>query len=509
MRRLAIALLATSLLAASTVSALAQASSPSPRSTSTPSPSPTREPSPSPAPTVVETGQRVEVEDVGLALTIPASWVVDDPANHPFDLAVKDLARLEECWLVVEAASLYAGETLADKAPAYAAELRRILDGETMPEWITLTLRSGSVVRLDTGSRWHDSFTYLWLQGEDLPALTCQGLDPGDQWLSIAESLELMAVVEPTPAPPAAAATAVASTPRPEPATVIEQAYEPVTVKVTERGSRPRRYLRYDWTEGQKETLGVDIRMHSETSLGIESSGHIEVPTLRMTVTIEVLEVFANGDYLVEQQLTELGVPMGEAGDMAEAREIEAVLASIIGLRVRARVNDRGVLLLSETHYPPGMEPAADDTLDPGLDAMAALIQPLPEQRVGIDAVWRVRQTVEADLGYEVTQFTRTKLNDAVDDEIRLRTAVRQEAPSQRIEVGSDAGYRLTLDAHELSTRGTALVGLRRLAPELDSITASHTKVTARQGQQIETAIVDLEIDLSIEPLESAQPDAD
>ena len=39
-----------------------------------------------------------------------------------------------------------------------------------------------------------------------------------------------------------------------------------------------------------------------------------------MTVTIEVLEVFANGDYLVEQQLTELGVPMGEAGDMAIAR---------------------------------------------------------------------------------------------------------------------------------------------------------------------------------------------
>jgi hypothetical protein len=95
------------------------------------------------------------------------------------------------------------------------------------------------------------------------------------------------------------------------------------------------------------------------------------------------------------------------------------------------------------------------------------------------------------------------------DDEIRLRTSVRQEAPSQRIEVGEDASYRTTLDAHELSTRGTALVGLGRLAPGLDSTTTSHTKVTARQGQQIETAIVDLEIDLSIEPLESAQPDAD
>ena len=120
---------------------------PLPLRSPTSSPSPTREPSPSPAPTVVETGQRVEVEDVGLALTIPASWVVDQPASHPFDLAVKDLARLEECWLVVEAASLYAGETLADKAPAYAAELGRILDGETVPEWITLTLRSGSAVR--------------------------------------------------------------------------------------------------------------------------------------------------------------------------------------------------------------------------------------------------------------------------------------------------------------------------------------------------------------------------
>ena len=281
---------------------------------------------------MVETGQRVEVEDVGLALTIPASWVVDDPASHPFDLAVKDLARLGECWLVVEAASLYAGETLADKAPAYAAELRRIFESETVPEWITLTLPSGSAVRLDTGSRWHDSFTDLWLRGEDLPALTCQGLDPGDQWLSIAESLELMTVVEPTPmpAPPTAVPTAVASTPRPGPATVIEQTHEPVKVKVTQRGSRPRRLLRYDWTEGQKESLGVDIRMNSESSLGVESSGRVEVPTLRMTVTIEVHEVFANGDYLVEQQLTELGVPIGEEGDMAMAREIEAVLASMI-----------------------------------------------------------------------------------------------------------------------------------------------------------------------------------
>ena len=61
----------------------------------------------------------------------------------------------------------------------------------------------------------------------------------------------------------------------------------------------------------------------------------------------------------------------------------------MIGLRVRARVNDRGSCCSWRTaHYPPGMEPVADDKLYPGLDAMAALIQPLPEQRVGIDAVW-------------------------------------------------------------------------------------------------------------------------
>lgn len=518
MRRLTAVTLAASLLAANAVSALAQAPSPSPldQTTSSPAPTPSASPrlspsprpsplpSPSPSPSEGGTVQQVRSGDLSLELEIPQTWVVEDPASHPFDLAVRNPARVEECWLVIDAASFYAGQTLIEKAAVYAAELQRIYELDEAPTWVSRTLPSGGAVRLDSSSQWLDSFTYLWLQDDVLPALTCQGLDPGDQWLSIAESVEFTRVADPTrpPALPTPTPTLVAPTPRAEPAAVVEQTHEPLAIRVTERGSRPRRLLRYDWSEGQKEVLGIDIRMNSERSVGIDSTGRIEIPTLRMTVEIEVLEAFANGDYLVEQTLTELGVPVGEEGDLAMAREMEAALASMMGLRIRTRVNDRGVILQSETHYPQVREPAAQDALDIGLDAMTAFIQPLPEQRVGLDAVWRIAQDVESDLGFEATRSTRTKLREMADGEIRLLSKVRQMAPRQPVEVGADAGFRVTLDAHDLTSETTALVELRRLTPEVHATTTSRTRFTAKQGQQVETAIIDLAYDLRLQPAE-------
>ena len=181
---------------------------------------------------------------------------------------------------------------------------------------------------------------------------------------------------------------------------------------------------------------------------------------------------------------------------------MEAALASMIGLRIRSRVNDRGVVLQSETQYPQAVEPAAEDALDSGLEAMHSLFQPLPAQRVGIDAVWRIDQDIESNLGFKARRATRTTLQEIADGEIRLRSTMRQAASPQRVEVGSDAGYRMKLDAHELSAKVTALVRLRRLAPELHATTTSHTRFTARQDQQVETAIINLGYDLLVQPSE-------
>jgi hypothetical protein len=100
-------------------------------------------------------------------------------------------------------------------------------------------------------------------------------------------------------------------------------------------------------------------------------------------------------------------------------------------------------------------------------------------------------------------------LQEITDGQIRLRSTIGQVASRQRVEVGSDADYRMTLDAHELSSKATALVRLRRLAPEIRATTTSHTKFTARQDQQVETAIIDLGYDLLVQPSEPEQGVAD
>jgi len=197
----------------------------------------------------------------------------------------------------------------------------------------------------------------------------------------------------------------------PSPETVIEppdpavEPLEPVTrpdidVVVLDPGEEPRQVLRYRLTEGQVEDTVSVMRMGMRTVVDGEWTPWLGLPPMEMAATSTVTGVNGDGSYDVEIIYTDVGVPRDPGQLPPEAiEEMEAGLASLIGMRQVLRIDDRGWVLAAATSLPPGAESAVDPTQ---LDAMTQeLIDPLPAEPVGVGARWEVSRRTSDAMGFE------------------------------------------------------------------------------------------------------------
>ncbi len=197
-----------------------------------------------------------------------------------------------------------------------------------------------------------------------------------------------------------------------------------------DRGASPRRQLRYAWVVGQKEATQIDLSVATDMSRGLSTSGDVQVPTIRMIGTIEVIEERPDGTWVLEQVILEAGVPMGEADGIIAADVAEASVATLEGSAFRVRVDTRGNLYESETIPPPGLDPAQVDALESTTNSLEGLLLVLPRQRVGQGAVWRVDESFDGEMGFSVKQIRRTKLVEVDGDSVAPQDARYASSPA-------------------------------------------------------------------------------
>jgi hypothetical protein len=246
----------------------------------------------------------------------------------------------------------------------------------------------------------------------------------------------------------------------------------------------------------------MDMRMTIGMKMAVTSTDKVEMPTVRIVASVEVIEVRPDGTRLIEEVITDVGVPAGEDADLSMAAGLEQELSAVVGLVVRMEVDQRGNVLRSETTLPSGLTSEAEQALQGGMDALTGLAVPLPAEPVGRGAVWRVRQPLDADTGFHVVQSTRYRLARSDGDEVGLKVTGSQAARRQAVRAPDlPAGSRMTLKRHAATFEGSNVLDLRRLVPTSDMRMRSHTEFVARQGREVISFSMDLGVQATVEPV--------
>ncbi len=274
------------------------------------------------------------------------------------------------------------------------------------------------------------------------------------------------------------------------------------TVRVLDRGASPRQRLRYAWTVGQKEAMQIDLSMATDMALGLSPGGDVQLPTMRMTTTNEVVEARPDGTWVLQQVIHEAGVPLGESDGIIDMETAEASLAPLVGATWRLRVDARGNLDESETIPPPSMDPAQAESLERNTRTMEGALLALPRERVGVGAIWRIDESFASDMGFTVKQVRRVKLLGIDGDVVHVGVTVRQLASNQRLQIpDAPEGFEMRIDDHVAKGRGSGVIDLGAVAHQTAQDLRSTTEMTARMGKQVETLIMRITIDTSTTPV--------
>ena len=171
------------------------------------------------------------------------------------------------------------------------------------------------------------------------------------------------------------------------------------TVTLIEPGAEPREVRAYDLTPGDS----ADTSMRLTTSILQEIDGDVLIvqdSTIDLTFALDVVDVF-DGSFVV---VTSLGNHRARASEPATQSALDVVYANLVGTSVIQLTAPTGEVVGVVRDQGPGE--IAEIT-----SALAGVAPPLPEEPIGIGAVWAVVGTIDA-LGVPITSTTIYTLTD-------------------------------------------------------------------------------------------------
>ncbi|MCP5070424.1 MAG: protein kinase, partial [bacterium] len=237
----------------------------------------------------------------------------------------------------------------------------------------------------------------------------------------------------------------------------------PYRVKLVNPGKEPRRVLRYQRRAGTTETMAV----RSDTRILIMSGGEERAfphAPYSATFKIRVDEVAANGDVLATAEMiggdVETVTPYEKHAD--DARNW---MKATVGVKGTMRISARGLPSALTWTNRDNVPEAAESTLTGVEASVQELATPLPEEPVGVGAVWDVTHEGEL-MGIRYTQTTSYELVSLEENGGRVRIAVAQTAPRQEYRSPALPGGRAMLETWFCHGKGEAVFALDRLVSE-------------------------------------------
>ncbi|HEU0036207.1 MAG TPA: hypothetical protein VFQ53_36590 [Kofleriaceae bacterium] len=178
------------------------------------------------------------------------------------------------------------------------------------------------------------------------------------------------------------------------PALVVADTPAPPAIKLVTAGKDPRTQLRFAPKKGTKRTVVVTSQEAKARGVKGKLPPLATAPAIRMTMDLEITDVTADGD--IHYQFVYRGAELADAKGLTPEldRQVKKALAVFNGLKGHGIATSRGISKLLELETPANAQPEARAAIEMSRGVVSQIVEPLPEDAVGLGAKWQTTSTV-------------------------------------------------------------------------------------------------------------------
>jgi hypothetical protein len=238
-------------------------------------------------------------------------------------------------------------------------------------------------------------------------------------------------------------------------------------MKLLDRGSLPRRKLRYTWRTGQTEALTMDLRTSATREDGDAMQPEIQLPPVHVVLAIQPQSVSPEGDLTYAWRVTSTTVAAAAETPFSLEEGMRSEVAAIEHLSGTAAVTSTG-LAKGVTFDLASFSDASNkgQMVEQIRQTLRDIAAPFPEDEVGKGARWeKLSQLASRD--ERITQSETFTLVELAGDSGSLDDLLAQTAPPQPLlGSGGPSGAHARIESMLASGDGKTRFDLSRLVPQ-------------------------------------------
>jgi hypothetical protein len=238
-------------------------------------------------------------------------------------------------------------------------------------------------------------------------------------------------------------------------------------VKLLEAGAEPRKVLRLHPKAGDKQTLGMTLKMAMEMKMGDTEMPAMKMPAISLTMDATVKSVSPEGEITYDMVMSDASVAEDAEVLPQIAEAMKTAFTSIKGSSGAGTMSDRGLSKGVELKGPAGAAaPQVNQAMEQMREAFAHVVVALPEEAVGAGARWQASRPLKTQ-GMTIEQTTTYELVSVAGERATVKSTIAQQAANQKIENPVMPGMKL--DVTKMTGTGNGEIRLdltKLLAPE-------------------------------------------
>jgi hypothetical protein len=205
---------------------------------------------------------------------------------------------------------------------------------------------------------------------------------------------------------------------------------EPADLQIVSLGNEPRTVLRYRIPKGTSQGIEVSVDMNVNAG---DMGGPL--PTITMSMLVAVEDVAENGQMKVHTTIIE-----ATARDRADAKipaaSIAGPLEKLKGIALSSTLSPNGRASKSEVEGAKQLPTDTAQQLETLTSTLQQVTMPLPNEAVGVGAVWRSSRDIQQN-GLKMTTVNTFSLVALDGDKIKYTIDTDVHGPDQTVGAGS------------------------------------------------------------------------
>jgi hypothetical protein len=270
-------------------------------------------------------------------------------------------------------------------------------------------------------------------------------------------------------------------------------------ITLIDAGAEPRAVLRLHPKAGDKQTLGMTVKMAMTTQMGETPMPEMKLPVMKITMETTAKDVAANGDITFQTVFEEATVEdQPEVAPMV-AGAMKGTLEKLKGLTATGTMSSRGVNMGMEMQLPADADPQLRQTMSQMKDSLSGMCSPLPDEAVGAGAHWEVKMPIKSQ-GMTIDQTMDYQVLSIDGDQVTLTNALTQSAVNQKIQNPAMPSLNASLTKMTGSGTASSTLDLAHLLPVAGEVNLhSDMAMAIDMAGQKQNMTMKMDVDMRLE----------